>query len=106
MYTKPLYFDDIDTLADLEKSPLKISLESPALRNLFGGNETGSGMFVSLNGKFRNYHTVDKAINRAATVRDVCSVGRYSDIHTIIKVTFSIFIKFQHFIRIIRTCQR
>lgn len=88
MYTKPLYFEDIDTLADLEQSPLKISLESPALRNLFGGNETASGMLISLNGKFRNYHNVEKAINRAAIVRDVCSVGRFSDIQTIIQVIF------------------
>lgn len=89
IYTRPLYFSNIETLAQLDESSLRISVESHTLRNLFGSNETGSKILLSLNEKFRFYHNVDGALKRAATARDICSVERYSDIQTIIKVNIS-----------------
>lgn len=68
---------------------MEISIESHALRNLFGDNDTGSKILLSLNEKFRFYHNVHGALERAANARDICSVERYSDIQTIIKVKTS-----------------
>lgn len=85
VYTKPQYFDEIDTLTDLDNSALKISISSPVFFDLFGNN--GTEVLRSLNEKFY-FHDDDSqnAMARAATQGDVCMVERHSDIQLIIQV--------------------
>lgn len=84
VYTKPMYYGNIDTLAALDESNMKISVESHALRNLFGGNQAESKTLQSLNEKFQFAHV--GALKKAAYYQDICSVERFSDILIIIQV--------------------
>lgn len=88
VYTKPLFFPEIDTLAALDKSGLPISISSPVFHNLFGNNKT-SDVLKSLNEKFSTHEEdFHSAMERAAIQADICIVERYSDIQLIIQVSF------------------
>lgn len=88
VYTKPLFFPQINTLAELDKSDLLISVSSPVFYNLFGNNKT-SGVLSSLNQKFRTHENdLITAMGRTAKQGDICCVERYSDIHLYIQVIF------------------
>lgn len=78
---------EIDTLRELDKSGLKITVESPLLRRTFGNWEDASNLFRSLKAKvFLESYAEKSGIERVAENRDVCSLERYSDVNIIIKV--------------------
>lgn len=79
-----MYYGNIDTLAALDDSDMKISVESLTLRNLFGGNQSESEILQSLDKKFQFAHA--NALTRVAFHQDICSVERFSDTFIIIQV--------------------
>lgn len=79
---------EIDTLRELDRSGLKITVESPTLRKTFGNWQTGSKLLQSLKAKIFLESYAKSGIERVAEQRDVCSLERYSDVNIIIKVSF------------------
>lgn len=87
MFTKPMYYDNIDTLAALDESNMKISIESNELRNIFGSDEAKSETVQSLSKKFIDF-TPLSTIWRVAQYRNICSVERFSEIPILVEVIF------------------
>lgn len=83
MSTKPIYYDDIDTLAALRQTRMHISVQSNEFRNLFGGIESGSRSLQALK-NLENSRS--NAIVSAALHHNICSVERFSEIPIQIEV--------------------
>lgn len=72
-----MYYDNIDTLAALDESNVKIFIESQELRNIFGGDEAKSETLRSLSKKIIDFTPVIRKLTR---FQNVSSVERLSEI--------------------------
>ncbi|XP_035779783.1 uncharacterized protein LOC118459993 [Anopheles albimanus] len=79
------YYEDINTLAALDRSGLSIGTSSRSLLDIFG-NVTGSPLYESLKSKLHILNV--SARHRAAFERDICSIERRSDVHLIINTAY------------------
>lgn len=83
------YYKDIDTLAELDQSGLRIGTSSGSLQSIFTGANNSHGAIRSLSKKFHIYQNATKStILRTAYDRDICCIERWNDIGVIIPVKY------------------
>lgn len=77
----------------LDETGMIISVDTaaPPLLNVFGNNQTRSDVLRSLKTKLITFdYSSFGALERAAEIRDICVIERYSDIQIIIKVNSNV----------------
>lgn len=83
-FTTPMFYKNIDTLSELDKSNLQIGTNNPTLIENFGLN--GNPVQRLLLKKVKYFNGSSAIIDRVAIQRDISALERYSDLSLIISV--------------------
>lgn len=87
-FTNPLRYHDLNTLAELDKSGLKIGTSSPNLGDIFG-KDNDSVTLMHLREKVEVFKNPEiSTIERTATKKDIAAIERKNDLSLTIKMKF------------------